>query len=386
MAVKVRKRKDKWWVYIDYQNKRKAKCIGEKRAALRVAEQIQAKLVLGEFEIADERDRRPFADVFRHWLDTYAQAHCKASTVAGYETAFRVYLCPRFGHKEIADITREEVKTLAYEMLAQGKSRSYVKATLAPLSEMFNHAIEDGHLTANPALRILRRSRAEEGRQIATFLTRGDLGHFLDTCREHFPQHYPFVLLLARTGLRIGEAVAVQWGALDFHNRFIDVRLNWVDGVLTSPKPGRQRHVDMSKMLTERLQALQIERKKETLQRGWGEVPAWVFTSRTGTMLDPDNFRARVWPKLLAKAGIRQIRIHDLRHTYGSLLIAQGESLVYVKEQMGHHSIRVTVDTYGHLVPGGNKEAADRLDEPEESATNRNLSATKASNTVSKKR
>ncbi len=262
-------------------------------------------------------------------------------------------------------------------MLAQGKSRSYVKATLAPLSEMFNHAIEDGHLTANPALRILRRSRAEEGRQIATFLTRGDLGHFLDTCREHFPQHYAFVLLLARTGLRIGEAVAVQWGALDFHNRFIDVRLNWVDGVLTSPKPGRQRHVDMSKMLTKRLQAFQIERKKETLQRGWGEVPAWVFTSRTGTMMDPDNFRARVWPKLLAKAGIRQIRIHDLRHTYGSLLIAQGESLVYVKEQMGHHSIRVTVDTYGHLAPGGNKAAADRLDEPEEPATNRNLSATK---------
>ena len=181
MAVKVRKRKDKWWVYIDHNNKRKAKCIGDKRAALRVAEQIQAKLVLGEFEIADERDRRPFAEVFRHWLDTYAQAHCKASTVAGYETAFRVYLCPCFGHKEIADITREEVKTLAYEMLAQGKSRSYVKATLAPLSEMFNHAIEDGHLTANPALRILRRSRAEEGRQIATFLTRGDLGHFLDT-------------------------------------------------------------------------------------------------------------------------------------------------------------------------------------------------------------
>ncbi len=91
MAVKVRKRKDKWWVYIDHNNKRKAKCIGpSKRAALRVAEQIQAKLVLGEFKIADERDRRPFADGFRHWLDTYAQAHCKASTVAGYETAFRV--------------------------------------------------------------------------------------------------------------------------------------------------------------------------------------------------------------------------------------------------------------------------------------------------------
>jgi integrase len=70
----------------------------------------------------------------------------------------------------------------------------------------------------------------------------------------------------------------------------------------------------------------------------------------------------RVLHKAVAKAGLRQIRIHDLRHTYASLLIQNGESLAYVQEQMGHHSIRVTVDTYGHLVPGGNKAAVDRLD------------------------
>ena len=81
-------------------------------------------------------------------------------------------------------------------------------------------------------------------------------------------------------------------------------------------------------------------------------------------MIDPENFRSRVWSKLLAKAGLRRIRIHDLRHTFASLLIQQGESLAYVKEQMGHHSIRVTVDVYGHLVPGGNKAAVDRLDDP----------------------
>lgn len=120
----------------------------------------------------------------------------------------------------------------------------------------------------------------------------------------------------------------------------------------------------MSLVLTETLKALLVERKKDTLKHGWGKVPLWVFTSEIGTRMDPDNFRKRVWPKLLAKAGIRQIRMHDLRHTFASLLIQQGESLVYVKEQLGHHSIRVTVDTYGHLVPGGNKAAGDRLDEP----------------------
>ena len=66
-------------------------------------------------------------------------------------------------------------------------------------------------------------------------------------------------------------------------------------------------------------------------------------------------------PKLLEKAKLRTIRIHDLRHSCAPLLIQQGESLAYVKEQMGHHSFQLTVDIYGHLVPGGNRAAVDRL-------------------------
>jgi len=80
----------------------------------------------------------------------------------------------------------------------------------------------------------------------------------------------------------------------------------------------------------------------------------------------------RVWRPLLEKAGLRRIRFHDLRHTYASLLIQRRESLAYVKEQLGHHSIQVTVDLYGHLMPGANRSAVDRL----AAATSSNLYAT----------
>ena len=139
--------------------------------------------------------------------------------------------------------------------------------------------------------------------------------------------------------------------------------------------------MDLSVQLTETLKALLVERKKETLRRGWGEVPPWVFINQAPVPIHHCNFIERVWPRLLTKAGFRHIRIHDLRHTFASLLIQNGESLAYVKEQMGHHSIQITVDTYGHLVPGGNKAAVDRLDDPE-SATRRNLSATTPGNAV----
>ena len=93
-----------------------------------------------------------------------------------------------------------------------------------------------------------------------------------------------------------------------------------------------------------------------------------VFPSRLGTLLDDANVR-HIFKRGLEKAELRQIRFHDLRHTFASLLIQQGESLAYVKEQMGHSSIQVTVDVYGHLVPGGNRAAVDRLDDAQPSAT-----------------
>ena len=70
-----------------------------------------------------------------------------------------------------------------------------------------------------------------------------------------------------------------------------------------------------------------------------------------------------MFSKVLEKAQLQRVRFHDLRHTFASLLIAQGESLAYVRDQFGHASIELTVDTYGHLIPGANRQAVDRLDD-----------------------
>jgi integrase len=91
-------------------------------------------------------------------------------------------------------------------------------------------------------------------------------------------------------------------------------------------------------------------------------------TRRLGTLLDDANVR-HIFGRVLEKAQLRHVRFHDLRHTFASLLIQRGESLAYVKEQMGHSSIQITVDVYGHLVPGGNRAAVDRLDDAQPTAT-----------------
>jgi len=119
----------------------------------------------------------------------------------------------------------------------------------------------------------------------------------------------------------------------------------------------------MSIQLTETLRTLLTARKAEALKKGWGTVPDWVFCNEDGRPLDGDNLRHRVFYKILAKAGLRRVRFHDMRHTSASLLLQQNESPAYVKEQLGHASIQVTVDVYGHLIPGANRQAVDRLDD-----------------------
>jgi len=87
-----------------------------------------------------------------------------------------------------------------------------------------------------------------------------------------------------------------------------------------------------------------------------------VFTRQDGRPFDPNDLRRQIFYKVLSLAGMRRVRFHDLRHRFASLLIGQGENLVYIKDQLGHASIQMTVDTYGHLIPSSNRIAVDKLD------------------------
>jgi integrase len=87
-----------------------------------------------------------------------------------------------------------------------------------------------------------------------------------------------------------------------------------------------------------------------------------VFTSPTGEMIDPDNFSSRDWAHVLRRSKLQRIRFHDLRHTYASLLIAQGAHPKYIQVQLGHASIQTTLDRYGHLMPEMHEAEARKLD------------------------
>jgi integrase len=163
------------------------------------------------------------------------------------------------------------------------------------------------------------------------------------------------------------KLIGLQPEDLDLDERLISVRHAIVKKRKTTPKNGKSRKIDMSLQLAEALKKHLLERERETLRKGWKEPPELLFYNENGGPIDPDNLRKRHFYKCLKKAGLRKIRLHDCRHTYATLLISQGESLAYVRDQLGHSNISTTVDTHGHLVPGENRQAVDQLDDQEPS-------------------
>jgi integrase len=121
----------------------------------------------------------------------------------------------------------------------------------------------------------------------------------------------------------------------------------------------------MSPQLAEVLRGHMLESKKKGMQLGLGNHPEYVFTNRIGGFIDVNNWRRRVFNKVLEKAKLRKIRIHDLRHTYATLRISKGDNIADVSGQLGHHSVKFTLDFYYKWMPGKKKSEVDELDDQE---------------------
>jgi integrase len=170
-----------------------------------------------------------------------------------------------------------------------------------------------------------------------------------------------------RTGLRQGEILALEWGDIDSHGGFIEVRRTNYLGHIGTPKNGKTRRVDMSDGLREALAHHKQVLAAEALAAG-KSMAEWVFPNEGGKPFWAPNLRKR-FDTCLRKAGLRRVPFHALRHSYASALIALGEPLAYVQAQLGHASIAQTVDTYGHMIEGANRKALNRLDDLGKPAT-----------------
>jgi len=335
-----------------------------------VKRKLEAKLALGDMGFLADTAGVTFDEYSQRWLKQHAELELKPSTVASYKQLLRLYVVPKFGMLQLAAINRSQVKDFLAELSVQNElSRNTLRLILSTIRVILNHAVEDEVIEHNPAEKLGKFTRTTKPTHQAEAMTRDEASEFLTAAREFHGDFFPLFLMALRAGLRKGELIAIQWGDVQFgsgeddSNRYILVQRNYVHGKFTTPKSKKSRRVDLSKDLRRTLLQLRDSRMLEAFMAGKNSIADdLVFPSKAGTPLDPNNLVHYQFQPCLERAGLRRFRFHDLRHTFGSLLIQDGASLAYVKEQMGHSSIQVTADTYGHLIPGADIKWVDGLD------------------------
>lgn len=237
---KVKGRGQPWWVFVAHNGKRKSKMIGDKAAAQKVASAIRERLSKGELNLEDARWIPTFGEYSKKWVEGYVKGMRRLSTFERYQEMLENHILPVFKSKPLDKITRGDIRDFLVAKIGQDYSRSTICVFRDVMSGVFNYAIDEEVIKVNPVSGITKRLELRRSRKPGIEpLTKEEMSLFLDTREEHYLEYYPFFQMAARTGLRLGELLAVRWGDIDFNSRYVWVRQSYRRGQFTPPRMER---------------------------------------------------------------------------------------------------------------------------------------------------
>lgn len=286
------------------------------------------------------------------WFGTIR--HLKPKTREGYEGILRKHILPRLGRRSLASVKPIDIRRFVSELVDAGYSPSRVRQVRHLLGMLFAAAVEDGAIATSPVsgIKIPREQRRE-----MQVLTPDQVAALADAVPARFKA---LVYMLAYGGLRWGEAAALRRSRVNLLRSRVEVSESVSEtsaGLHYGPtKTYQTRTVALPTFLKDML--------AEHLRVYVDNDPnALVFTTESGSPLRNNNWRSRAWSPALQEARLPSVRIHDLRHTCATLLIARGAHAKAIQRHLGHSSIQITFDTYGHLLPDEQDRVAAALDE-----------------------
>jgi integrase len=269
----------------------------------------------------------------------------KPSAIRAYEQNLRLRVLPAYGARRLGDVTRADHARLLERRVGAGTSPSTVMTTILPLRAIYRRAVDLGDVDVNPTLG-LRMPAVRGGRD--RIAAPDEAARLLDALD---PADRPMWATAMYAGLRRGELTALRWDDVDLARGVIDVRRGWdaIEGEIAPKSKEGKRAVPIPAALRDYLVDARL--------RAGDDPAARVFAGPSAVRSAIDRARAR-W----ADAGLDAITLHECRHTYASLMIAAGVNAKALSTFMGHANISITLDRYGHLMPGSEAEAAGLLD------------------------
>jgi integrase len=339
-------------------------------ATKREAEKALARALaaVGPGEVADAGQLTVGA-YFDEWLAGHVPS-LKPSTAKSYREVVQWYVKPRIGRVKLVDLNALLIRSLYAELLANGGRRRRAElspATVAVVHPVLRKALNDavlwGLLLRSPLLGVKPpRHEPPEMRARSPDEARQFLGAVVDD------RLYGLWVLVLATGMRRGELAGLRWGDVDLDAGVLAVRRSRVSvSYLVRESDPKTRSSRRTISLDARMVAvLRAHRRRQLEDRlAWGAAwtdTGYVFTSEDGLAMHPERITV-LFGRLVASAGLPKVRLHDLRHTSASLMLAAGVHPKIVSERLGHSSISITLDLYSHVIPGLQAEAAEKLGE-----------------------
>jgi integrase len=296
-------------------------------------------------------DRGPLVeDAMKAWLDGLRAGHItnrsgdpyKPAAIRGYERNLRLRVKPVLGRVRLADVTTQQVQGLVDELVKKGLEPATIDSALTPLKALYRRALARGEVRINPTVGVEKPAVRSKRKRVVLPRDAEAMIAALE------PDERALWATAMYAGLRRGELIGLRREDVDLATGVLHVRRGWdmEEGEIPPKSRRGRRKVPIAAVLRDHLD-------EKLLDAGTGQLfgtPAWV--SRTGR-----RARAR-WEE----RGLPVLTLHECRHTYASFAIAAGLNAKTISTYMGHANIAITLDLYGHLMPGAEDEATGLLD------------------------
>src|ERR671911_710401 len=287
------------------------------------------------------------------WLNDSGRGSVRLSTYERHEQIVRLHLKPALGRVKLTKLTPAHVQGLYRDKLDSGLTPATVQKIHAVLHKALAQALKWNMIPRNAAHSVKAPRPAPEEMHP---LSPDEARRLIEAVRGDKLE--ALYVLAAQTGMRQGELLALKWEDVDLNRGVVHVRRTLVRSrgriALGEPKTKNSRRpVDLTSVAVEALKT-HLEQQLEDIER-LGDLyrdDGLVFTSGVGTLINPSNLRRRSFAPLLQRAGLPQIRFHDLRHTCATLLLSRNTNPRLVQALLGHATVAITLDTYSHIIPG----------------------------------
>ena len=325
---------------------------------------LKDEMARAQAGLLGEAGRTNISEYLGWWMENVVKGEVAHRTYHNYLSQIRNHILPALGKKKLKALKLEDVESLYRSMVVSGLSPTTVRYVHAVMRRALGQAVNRG---------LVPRSVAEGaslpglGREEARYLTPEQVKSLLGAAKgDRLEALY---VLAVTCGLRQGELLGLRWEEVDLEARKLTVRRQVQrsrdgSGLIFVPTKGKKsRTIRLASTTVEALKSHGERQAEEVASaKGLWKDPGLVFASTIGTPLDPSNLVDRSFKPLLGRAGLPDVRFHDLRHACATLLLSEGVPIKVVQEVLGHSSASVTMDVYSHVLPDMQEKAAAAMD------------------------